>query len=117
MSNPVEVYLIPQDDGGDCQNTKVPNDPNLAVGTVVCQRQDDGTTVVAVEATLRPDKTYNFFLKCVRLLGTLQTGDEGSCAAKFLFNTNEVGPVFAFDCYQQPPVSGDIYQSATVTIS
>lgn len=117
MSDPVEVYLIPQDDGGDCQNTQVPNDPDKAVGTVTCQRQDDGSTVVAINATLRPDTSYNFFLKCVRLLGQLKTGDEGTCAGKFLFNTDEVGNVYAFDCYQEQPIPGDIYQSATVTIA
>jgi hypothetical protein len=117
MSDPVEVYLIPQDDGGDCQNSQVPNDPDKAVGTVTCQRQGDGTTVVLVEATLRPDKTYDFYLKCIRLLGQLQTGDEGTCAGKFMFNDNEAGNTYAFDCYEQPPVSGDIYQSVTVNIS
>lgn len=116
MTNQVEVYLLRLDDGGDCQNTNVPNDPNKAVGTVFCQRQDDGSTVVAVNATLGPDRSYNFFLKCVRLLGVLQTGDEGACSAKFQFGPGEAGASFAFDCYQEPPVSGDIYQSATVKL-
>lgn len=117
MSDPVEVYLIQQDDGGDCINSIVPNDPDRAVGTVTCQRQDDGTTVVAIAATLHPDKTFDFYLKCVRLLGTLTTDDDGVCAAKFLFNTSEAGSTFAFDCYEQPPVLGHIFQSATVTMS
>jgi hypothetical protein len=116
MSDQVEVFLLPLDDGGDCQNSNVPNDPDKAVGTVVCQRQDDGSTVVAVNATLRPDRSYSFYLTCVRLLGVLQTGDEGSCSAKFVFSTGEVGPTYAVDCYEEPPVSGDIYQSATVNI-
>ena len=40
-------------------------------------RQQDGTTVVKVGMTVKPDTTYHFFLKCVRLLGDIRTDDEG----------------------------------------
>jgi hypothetical protein len=114
MSDPIEVSLIRQDDGGDCQNSAVPNDPDRTVGSVMCQRQDDGSTVVSINCSLKADRTYNFFLKCVRLLGTIATDDEGVGYGKFVFNTGEAGDVYAFDCYTEQPVAGDIYQSCTV---
>jgi hypothetical protein len=117
MSDPVEAHLIRQDDGGDCQNSGVPDDPDRTVGTIVCQRQDDGSTVVSVDCTLTANRTYNFFLKCVRLLGTITTGDEGIGFGKFVFSSSEVGDVYAFDCYSEQPVPGDIYQSCTVHMS
>lgn len=114
MSDPIEVALIRQDDGGSCDNSGVQPDPERTVGQVVCQRQDDGSTVVSVSCTLKPDHSYNFFLKCVRLLGTFRTDDEGIAAAKYVFNTGEAGNDYAFDCYTEQPVPGDIYQSCTV---
>lgn len=112
-NNEVEVSLIRQD-SSDCVNSTVPNDPDLRVGSVIVVRNDDGTTTVVVDATLTPDTAYNFYLKCVRQIGSFTTGDEGTGGGKFSFNTDETGATFAFDCYGDPQVPGDIYQACTV---
>ena len=58
--------------------------------------------------------TYHFFLKCVRILGDVTTGDEGTGSAMFTFPTNSVGNVFAFDVYQEGAPAGNKLQSMTV---
>lgn len=114
MPNPVQVPLIRWDQS-DCQNSTVPNDPDLTVGTVIVQRMD-GVVTVVVECTLEDNGQYQFNLKCVQPLGTFPTDGDGIGQAKYSFQADLVGDVFAFDCYQEPPVDGDKYQSVTVNL-
>ena len=72
------------------------------------------TTNVKVGITGTPNTKYHFFLKCVRILGDIQTYDEGVGEGSFSFKTNEIGNVFAFDMYPEGAPTGNKYQSVTV---
>jgi len=113
-ANVKSVSLI-QQDGSDCTNTTVKDDPNRTRGGEIwVTRQSDGTTSVQVGMTATPNTTYHFFLKCVRLLGDIRTGDEGSALANFSFQTSSVGSTFGFDMYPEGAPPGNKFQSLTV---
>jgi hypothetical protein len=114
MAQTVEVPLIRQD-LSDCTNTNVnSNNPSLIGGTIWVVRGPNNVTSVKVAMTAKPNTTYHFFLKCVRLLGDIPTQDEGEATATFEFPTNAVGPVFAFDMYPEGAPPGNKYQSVQV---
>ena len=77
-------------------------------------RDADGNTTVKIAMTVSPDTTYHFFLKCVRQLGDIKTGDEGTGFATFTFPTNSVGSAYGFDMYPEGAHPGNKFQSATV---
>ena len=77
-------------------------------------RNGDGTTSVKVYITAEPNTKYNLYLKCVRILGTITTFDEGEGEALFTFNTNETGNVYAFDIYPDGAPAGNKFQSVQV---
>jgi hypothetical protein len=109
-----EVSMVRQD-FSDCPNGDVSDqDPSRIGGTVVLVRNTDGTTAVKVFITAAPNTKYNFFLKCVRSLGTLTTYEEGEAEATFSFRTNETGNVFAFDMYPDGAPAGNKFQSVQV---
>jgi hypothetical protein len=105
-----QVDLVRQDQS-DCTNTTVPVNP---LGTVSLNRDSDGNTNVKVAMTISPDTTYHFFLKCVRQLGDITTGDEGTGFGAFTFQTSEVGATYAFDMYPEGAPPGNKFQSVTV---
>jgi hypothetical protein len=109
-----EVFLIRQDQS-DCTNTTVPggDSPNVE-GTLSLSRGNDGNTTVKLAMTVSPNTTYHFYLKCVRELGTITTGDEGTGFATFVFPTNSTGATYAFDMYPAGAPLGNKFQSATV---
>jgi hypothetical protein len=110
----VMVSLVRQD-FSDCQNGNVSDaDPSKLGGTIWLARGSDGTTSVKVGITAEPDTTYHLFLKCVRLLGDIATGDEGTGTATFTFPTASVGSVFAFDMYPEGAPAGNKFQSVQV---
>lgn len=113
-SNVREVSLVRQD-SSDCPNGNV-TDQDLARvgGTAVLVRNGDGTTTVKIGIIAQPNTKYNFYLKCVRLLGTVTTFDEGEGAAQFSFRTDETGNVFAFDMYPDGAPAGNKFQSVQV---
>lgn len=108
------VYLV-RHDFSDCQNSNVPNTdgPNVG-GYVAVVRGTDGNTQVKIALTGTPNTTYHFFLKCVRILGDIKTGDEGIGSALFSFATNETGNVYGFDSYPEGAPPGNKFQSAQV---
>ena len=117
------VYLIRQDQS-DCTNTTVPVSPSRSAeehrdslneaGTVSLIRGNDGNTTVKIAMTASRDTTYHFFLKCVRQLGDITTGDEGTGFATFSFPTDAVGATYAFDMYPEGAPPGNKFQSTTV---
>jgi hypothetical protein len=110
----VQVYLVRQD-SSDCTNTTVSNADGPAVsGDIIVVRNPDGTTGVKVAMTASPDTTYHVFLKCVRQIGDVTTGDEGTGIDMFSFPTNLVGNVFAFDVYPEGAPLGNKFQSVQV---
>jgi hypothetical protein len=110
----VEVSLIRQNQS-DCTNANVSaNDPSLIGGTAWVVRQPNGTTSVKIGITAKPNTTYQFFLKCVKQLGTVTTHDEGVGEALFDFPTSEVGSVYGFDMYPTGAPSGNVFQSVQV---
>jgi hypothetical protein len=110
----VFVELIRQD-FSDCANGNVSDkDPSLIGGAVVLVRDPNGTTHVKVGITAQRNTTYHFFLKCVRILGDVVTGDEGAGLNTFDFPTNSVENVYAFDMYPEGAPAGHKYQSVQV---
>jgi hypothetical protein len=113
-ANERQVVLVKQDES-DCTNTTVPSgNPETVGGDLLLTRGTDGNTTVKIAMTVSPDTTYHFFLKCVRQLGDIKTGDEGTGSATFTFPTNSVGSTFAFDMYPEGAPLGNKFQSATV---
>ena len=110
------VPLILQD-FSDCQNGNV-TDPNglLTKGTVIVAKNTDNSISLKVGFTLVPNTTYHFFLKCVRILGDITTGEEGTGSAIFTIPPNTVGNVFAFDSYPEGAPAGNKMQSMTVRL-
>src|SRR2546423_8834825 len=72
-----EVALVRQD-FSDCGNGNV-SPSGYVGGTAWVVRGADGTTTVKVGITAQRNTTYHFFLKCVRILGDIQTYEEGVC--------------------------------------
>jgi len=112
--NERDVSVVRQDQS-DCQNGNVSDaDPSLVGGRVYVVRGSDATTHVKVGITAKPNTTYHFFLKCVRILGDIKTWDEGEGYGEFSFTNAESGNVFAFDMYPEGAPSGNKYQSVQV---
>lgn len=110
-----QVYLVRQDQS-DCTNGNVLNaDSPLAGGNIWVSRDSSGNTNVKIAMTVSPNTTYHFYLKCVRQLGDIHTGEEGTGFARFSFPTSAVGNVFAFDMYPEGAPAGNKYQSAQVS--
>ena len=110
----VQVYLVRQD-YSDCTNTTVSNVDGPGVdGDIGIVRNPGGTTDVKVAMTASPDTTYHVFLKCVRQIGDVTTGDEGTGIDTFSFPTNIVGNIFAFDVYPEGAPPGNKFQSVQV---
>jgi hypothetical protein len=107
-----EVALVRQD-FSNCENGDV-SPSGYVGGTVWVVRGADGTTTVKVGVTAQRNTKYHFFLKCVRILGDIQTYEEGVGEGVFSFKTNEVGNVFAFDMYPEGAPTGNKYQSVQV---
>ena len=113
-ANVREISLVRQD-SSDCPNGNVSDqDPSRVGGTAILVRNGDGTTTVKVAITAQPNATYNFHLKCVRLLGSVKTYDEGEGTAQFTFRTDEAGNVFGFDMYPDGAPAGNKFQSVQV---
>lgn len=110
------VPLVLQD-FSDCQNGNV-TDPNglLTKGTAWIVKNTDGSINIKVGITLVPNTTYHFYLKCVRQLGDITTGDEGVGEGLFTIPPNTVGNVFAFDSYPEGAPAGNKMQSMTVRL-
>jgi hypothetical protein len=109
-----EVSLVRQD-FSDCPNGNVTDqDLSRIGGTAILVRNGDGTTTVKVGITAAPNTKYNFYLKCVRILGTVTTYDEGEGTAQFSFRTDEASNVFAFDMYPDGAPAGNKFQSVQV---
>lgn len=110
----VEVYMIRQN-SSDCNNSNVnANNPSLIGGTAWVVRQDSGNTTVKVAITASPNTSYDFYLKCVKQLGTIVTQDEGEGVGLFEFVTSSVGSVYGFDMYPNGAPPGNVFQSVQV---
>lgn len=110
-----EAYLVRQD-SPDCLNGNVSGeDPTRVFGTVSIVRNGDGTSSVKVAITAEPNTKYNFYLKCVRGLGTITTHDEGDGEGEFSFRTSETGNVITFDMYPDGAPAGNKFQSVQVS--
>jgi hypothetical protein len=109
-----EVSMIRQDQS-DCQNGNVnAQDPTRIGGSAWVVRGTDGKTSVKIALTASPNTTYHFFLKCVRILGDVRTGDEGVAVGQFSFDSKEAGNTFAFDMYPEGAPAGNKFQSVTI---
>jgi hypothetical protein len=105
-----QVYLARLDQS-DCTNSNVPNKDTPAVdGLVTVTRGNDGNTTVKIAMTASSNTTYHY-LKCVRQLGYITTGDEGVGTADFTFPTNSTGATYAFDMYPEGAPPGNKFRA------
>ena len=112
--NERDVSLVRQDQS-DCNNSNVSDRyPAEIGGTALVVRGTDGITRVKVGIIGKPNTTYQFHLKCVRILGDVKTYGEGEGGGTFEFKTDTVGNVYAFDMYPEGAHPGDKYQSVQV---
>jgi hypothetical protein len=113
---PFLVALVPQD-FSDCSNANVQgNNGEAPGGTIFIVKRNDGSIDLKVAITASADTKYNLYLKCVRQLGVIQTGDEGAGGAEFTIPANTVGNVFAFDMYPDGAPAGNKFQSMQVKL-
>jgi hypothetical protein len=113
-ANQKQVFLV-RKDVSECSGTDVPNvDSPLVGGNVVVTRLDDGTTSAKVAMTAKPSTTYQFSLKCVRVLGNITTDEEGVAIVTLAYPTNSVGNVYAFEMHPEGAPPGNRFQSAQV---
>ena len=103
-------------DSSDCGNNNVsPSNPSLIGGTVTIAQTVAGATTATVQITRgTPNTTYNFFWKCQRGLGSVQTDANGAGTAAFNFQATP-GQVLTFDMYPNGSPPGNIYQSVRIT--
>jgi hypothetical protein len=113
--NDRQAYLVRQD-SSDCTNTTVPSGDSPNVGGNVWLTRDPatGNTTVKIAMTASPNTTYNFYLKCVKQIGSITTGEEGEGFGEFTFPTGSVGSTYGFDMYPNGAPSGNKFQSVTV---
>jgi len=109
--------LLIKRDFSDCLNSDVSPGDSPVGGYLTVDRGTDGSTHVRVSMSGRPNTTYHLFLKCVRLIGDVSTGDDGFAIANFDFPTSWAGDVFAFDMYPEGAPLGDKFQSVRVDFS
>ena len=113
---PLLVALVPQD-FSDCANANVQGNGGEAPGgTIFLAKRTDGSIDLKVAITAAADTKYNFYLKCVRQLGVIATGDEGVGEGQFTIPANTVGNVFAFDMYPDGAPAGNKFQSIQVKL-
>ena len=110
------VSMVLQD-FSDCTNANVKDNGGGAPGGLVeILRNNDGTTSIKVGLSATPLTSYNFFLKCVRQLGTITTDEDGAGAGIFTIPAGGVGQVFAFDMYPNGAPAGNKFQSVQVRL-
>ena len=109
----VNVFLIRQD-FSNCTNDDVSSNNPEVGGEVKVIRESNGTTTVAALINSEPKTTYQFFLKCVRQIGSITTDDEGIGTGTFSFPTSDAGNAYAFDVYPNGAPAGNKFQSVKV---
>ena len=107
-------YLVRQD-FSDCQNQNVnANNPDMIGGRIGIVKNPDGSMSAKVGITAKPNTRYNFYLKCVRQLGTIQTYDEGEGIQIFEIPAGQAGQIITFDMYPDGAPAGNKFQSTQV---
>jgi hypothetical protein len=77
-------------------------------------RNNGGGLSVKVGITGSVNTRYNFYLKCVRQLGTIKTDDEGSGVEVFDIPAGDVKPIITFVMYPDGAPAGNKFQSTQV---
>jgi len=113
----VTVPLVRQDYGSCTSDDVSANDPAAIGGSVTVFRRSNGATEVLAHLAGKtaPNTTYEFYLKCVRKLGTIRTDGNGRGDGSFDFPPNAAGSALAFDMYPEGAPSGNRYQSLPVS--
>lgn len=113
----VSVSMVLQD-FSDCTNANVQDNHGGAPGgTVWIVRNGDGSTALKIGISATPLTTYNFYLKCVRQLGTIKTDEDGAGEGIFTVPAGGVGQIFAFDMYPDGAPAGNKFQSVQVRLN
>jgi len=98
-----DLFHKPFGAGVDCQgngaNTGVPD--GGFVNAHINRQRGVLTLNVHVENGL-PDTTYDVFVRCIRVLGTLTTNSQGVGNATFKTPAAGIPPTFAIDMHAQP---------------
>ncbi len=118
LAQSVVTVSMVQQDFSDCTNANVQDNHGGAPGgTVWIVRNRDGSTSLKIAISATPLTSYNFYLKCVRQLGTINTDEDGSGEAIFTVPAGGVGQVFAFDMYPNGAPAGNKFQSVQVRLN
>jgi hypothetical protein len=109
-----DVYLM-QQPSTSCNNSDVKlGDWSNQRGILSVLREKGNLTRVTIAMTAKPNTTYQFFLKCGPLLGTIKTEEEGEAGASFEFPTSAVSDIYGFEMYATGAKPGDKFESTPV---
>jgi hypothetical protein len=109
--------LIRQDES-DCDNSDVTYDLSTLGGGVTIVQNVSGVTAAFVQITGGvPNTTYDFYWKCRRWVGRVQTDATGAGTAALMFYT-VAGQTLAFDTYpMNGKAPGNVLLSIPVTLA
>jgi hypothetical protein len=109
--------LIRQD-FSDCGNSNVTNaDPTRDGGNISITQTPSGATTATVEVTRgTPNTTYDFFWKCQRQLGSIQTDANGFGMGHFEFQAPP-NQILTFDMYPDGAPAGNKFQSTPIPLN
>jgi hypothetical protein len=112
------LTLFVRQDFSDCSNANVVAGPANVGGEAMVTRRDANQTEVNVRLNkVAANTTYHLYLKCVKQIGDIKTDSTGSGNNTFMFPTNSVGAIFAFDMYPDGAPAGNKYQSVQVNFN
>jgi hypothetical protein len=102
-------------DSSDCGNSTVnDNDPSRRGGAITITQTPAGATTANVEIFHgTPNTSYNFYWKCQRQLGTIQTDGSGGGTGSFQFQAT-AGQPLTFDMYPDGAPAGNKFQSMPI---
>ena len=109
--------LIRQD-FSDCGNSNVTNsDPTRDGGNISITQTPAGATTAVVEITRgSPNTTYDFYWKCQRQLGSVQTNAQGFGQGQFEFQAPP-NQILTFDMYPDGAPAGNKFQSTPIPLN
>jgi hypothetical protein len=106
------VPLVKQD-SSDCLNSNVTTvGTNLGGFVTITQLDDKSFTANVLITSGTPNTKYNFYLKCVQQVGSINTNAYGVGYANILLGSSAIaGKSYGFDMYPDGAPLGNKYQS------
>ena len=118
VQNGLSVALVRKDFTADCYNGEVTTTDLSTIGGSVYLVRSNGAISASVSISHgTPNTSYDFYLKCVRGLGSVVTNGDGAGSGVFQFGPGDVGPVFGFDMYPSGAPLGNKFQSVQAKLA